>query len=180
MHVTTKRMAFLGLLCSITVFLIILSCLIEPNTLFLLAGAAFCVGIAIREWGVKWGSAFLAACLILGLILAPNKIYCITFFALSLYLVIREAAFVVISGSAKISHRGILWWFIKYLAFNLIYIPTLIFFPKLLFPGNISSLVLIGFFAAGQIGILVYDKAYDYFQIFIWGKLRLKLHLFDD
>ena len=61
MHVKAKKVATAGLLVAFTVVMIILSSLIETNTLFLIAAASFCVGIAIREWGVWFGFAFLIA-----------------------------------------------------------------------------------------------------------------------
>ena len=48
MHVNGKKTAVSGLLMAVSVLLIILSGLIETNTLFLLAAAAFCTGIIVR------------------------------------------------------------------------------------------------------------------------------------
>ena len=56
MHVKAKQMAFGGLLLAVTVVCMALGSVIETNTLFLLAAAAFFVGIVIREFGLLSGS----------------------------------------------------------------------------------------------------------------------------
>ena len=66
MHVNGKKTAVSGLLMAVSVLLIILSGLIETNTLFLLAAAAFCTGIIVREYDWKTGTAFFAGCLLIG------------------------------------------------------------------------------------------------------------------
>ena len=53
MHVKAKQMAFGGLILAVTVVCMALGSVIETNTLFLLAAAAFFVGIVIREFGLR-------------------------------------------------------------------------------------------------------------------------------
>lgn len=55
-----KKMAVSGILMAVTVLLVCFGGILESNTLFLLAGAAFCVGIIIKEYGLKTGVAFLS------------------------------------------------------------------------------------------------------------------------
>lgn len=59
MHVNTKKLAVSGLLMALAVVLIILSGVLDFNTLFFLAAAAFFVGIIIREFNLRYGFAFL-------------------------------------------------------------------------------------------------------------------------
>jgi len=177
MLLSTKKLAFLGLLLAVTVLLVIFSGILEFNTLFLLAGASFCVGVAIRESGHSIGFGFYLASILLSLILAPNKFYCITFAAMGFYLVLSEYSFDKLTHIKLSGKRSTIFWMIKYVAFNMMYLPILLFLPKLIYQGNISEVLLIIFFLAGQIVLLVYDKAYNYFQLFIWGKVRGKLHL---
>ena len=61
MHVKAKQIAFLGLLAAFSVLLLVLGSVFEVSTLFFICGAAFCVGIAVREWGIYYGAAFLVA-----------------------------------------------------------------------------------------------------------------------
>ncbi len=164
MHVKAKTMAFSGLLLALTVIFMVLGSVIETSTLFLLAAASFFVGIIIREFGLRIGAAFYAAGVILGFITAPNKFYVFTFAAMGLYIWVREAA----------------WrWIVRHVreeksrtAFLLFYIPIVVIFREMLFAKAVSTPILVGVMIAGQIGILIYDKAYDYVQVRLWGKMR--------
>ncbi len=79
MHIKAKKMAFGGLLLALSVICMILGSVIETGTLFLLAAASFFVGIIFREFGRKTAAAFYVAGVLLGLILAPNKLYVATY-----------------------------------------------------------------------------------------------------
>ena len=61
MHVGAKKMATAGLLVAFSVVMMLLSSVIESSSLFFIAAASFCVGIAVREWGLRLGFAFLIA-----------------------------------------------------------------------------------------------------------------------
>ena len=76
MLVNGKKMAVSGLLMALSVVMIILSGVLDFNTLFFLAAAAFCVGIIVREYELKTGIVFFAGTLLLGFLLAPQKLYC--------------------------------------------------------------------------------------------------------
>lgn len=172
MHVKAKQMAVSGLLAAFAVLLIVLGAVLETSTLFLLCGAAYCVGIAIREWGLRYGAAFLAACTFLGVIVAPNKLYCMTFAAMGLYLWLAEVLWNAVAKAEKIKQRTAVLWCGKYIIFNLIYIPLIVYAPQLLIAKEIEGKFWIAVWAAGQIGILVFDKAHTYFQVFVWNKIR--------
>ncbi|HHU72604.1 MAG TPA: hypothetical protein GXZ21_11325 [Clostridiales bacterium] len=169
-----KKMAFLGLLLSITLILIILSGVFEFNTLFLIGAASFCVGIALREYGMSLGIGFYIASIILGLLLAPNKLYMITYGAMGLYIVGREFAWTMIDRAKK-KNPIVIYWVLKYVIFNLIYIPIIIFMPKLIYQGTINTGLTIMLIIGGQALLFVLDKTYDYFQVNIWGKMRSRL-----
>ena len=59
--------------------------------------------------------------------------------------------------------------------FNLMYLPALFLFPKLLFAGEISGILLLVFAAGGQVALFLFDQAYDYFLIRLWEQVREKL-----
>lgn len=162
----TKKLATLGLLAAFSVLLIVLGAVIETSTLFFLSAASFCVGIAIREWGLRYGFSFLTATTLVGLLVAPNKMYCVTFAGMGLYLCLVEILW------NKFGNKKALLWCGKYIVFNLMYIPTIIFMPQLLISKEVSTQFLFIVWAAGQVGVFIYDKAHDYFQIFIWNRLR--------
>lgn len=177
MSINAKRMAFLGLLLAYTTILVILSGILEFNTLFLLAAASFGIGIALRECKLRLGFGFFIASVILSFILAPNKLYCITYSAMGLYLVIIEIFYDKLSNVKWSAHRKKLFWGIKYIAFNIMFIPILLLLPRLIYHEKISTVLFAGLFFGGQIGLFIYDSAHNYFQQAIWGKLRRNLHL---
>ena len=168
MHVGAKRIAIAGLLVAASAVFLILSSVIESNSLFLIAAASFCVGIAIREWGIGFGAGFLSASTLVNLMVAPNKFYCISFAAMGLYLLLSECL------CKKIMSIWMLWVG-KYVIFNVIYIPAVLFFQELLFAREVTGALLVVFLLAGQLALYVYDKAHLYFQNAIWGKLRVKV-----
>lgn len=172
MLLKAKKIAFLGLLLAFTVVLVVITGIIDFSTLFLLAGASFCVGIAFREQGLRLGSGFYIAATILSFILAANKLYCLTFAAMGLYVVITEFAWEWLSHRRK--NCNMMFWLIKYLTFNVLYIPALIIAPNLFYQGDraVNSTLFLIFFIGGQLVLFIYDRAYEYFQRFIWGKVR--------
>lgn len=175
MHVKAKTIATAGLLVAFTVVMIVLSSVIETNTLFLIAAASFCVGIAIREWGLLFGLVFLVASILANLIVAPNKLYCLTYAGMGLYVLLYEWMWKTIADRKAMPHRNVWLWFGKMLLFNIFYVPTLFLAPKLLFVGKINGLISIFLLLVGQVAFLVYDMAYRYFQARIWGRFRGRL-----
>lgn len=172
MHVKTKKIALAGLLAALAVILLILSSVIESSSLFFIAAASFCVGIAIREWGVGYGALFFVATILLGILLAPNKMYCLTFAAMSIYLLGSELIFCGIAKAEKIRHRKAVLWLGKILLFNVMYIPLLLYFPALFVKGKMNGLFFILLILAGQVVWFLYDMAHSYMQNNIWGKYR--------
>lgn len=175
MHVKAKNIALAGLLAACSAVLLVLSSVIETNSLFLICAASFCVGIAIREWGIRLGLAFLVASTFINFLVAPNKFYCITFAAMGMYLFLSEYLWKKIAEKDEMKHRTLMLWLGKYIIFNLMYIPVLLFFQELLFVKKVGGVFLIVFFFAGQVVLFIYDRAYIYFQDAIWGKMRIKL-----
>lgn len=174
MHVKAKQAAVLGLLAAIISIILVLSAVIESNTLFFLAAASYLVGAAVREYGLRMGTAFFIACALLGFLLAPNKMYVVTFAGLSAYILMREAMYLLLLRMDIIKSKRIAFFLTKLAAFNLLYIPALLFLPQFLFAGDVSADLLAIFWAGGQAAWFVYDKAYDYFQTQIWGKFRAR------
>lgn len=175
MHVKAKQMAFLGVLAALDIILMVLASILEINTLFLLAAAAFLVGIAIREFGLRLGSSFFVVCALLGLFLSPNKLYVLTFTGFSLYIIWNEMAFAFLSRARFQNKRKILFLLSKLIFFNLLYIPAIIWLPKLFFAGTMNTNLYILFIILGQPALLIYDKAYEYFQTIVWGNFRKRL-----
>lgn len=175
MHVKAKTMAFSGLMLALTILFMILGSVIETSTLFLLAAASFFVGMIVREFGLKIGAAFYIAGVVLGFIVAPNKFYVFTFLAMGLYIWGREAVWKWILTHVKEENSRKVFWIFKYVIFNIVYIPIILIFKDVLFSSSISSVFLLVILLVGQVGLLIYDKAYDYVQVHIWGKMRGKI-----
>lgn len=172
MHVKAKTVALGGLLLALTIVFMALGSFIETSTLFLLAAASFFVGIVIREFGLGAGGAFYLAAVLLGFFVAPNKFYVLTFAAMGFYILGIEAVWRWLAKRHEMNKRHLVFWIAKYLIFNIVYIPIVIIFRDMLFPQAVSDTMLIIVIIAGQIGLFVYDRAYDYVQAYIWGKMR--------
>lgn len=172
MHVNAKKMAYGGLLLALTIICMVLGSVIESNTLFLLAAASFFVGIIIREAGMRTGAAFYLAAVILGFMVAPNKMYVISFAAMGFYILVIEQAFRMLGKMNANVNRNIMFWVIKYVVFNILYIPAVIAFQELLFGRILSAMWMVGILAVGQVGLFIYDRAYEYVQRHIWSKFR--------
>ena len=164
MHVKARTLAFGGLLLALSVVFMALGSIIETSTLFLLAAASFFVGIVVREFGLRAGAAFYIAAVLLGFITAPNKFYVLTFAAMGFYIWGIEAAWRWLERHPQYRNRRVIFWIFKYVIFNIVYIPIVILFRDLLFARAVSD--------GGQVGLFIYDKAYEYAQAHMWGKMR--------
>ena len=172
MHVKARAAAFGGLSVALSIVCMSLGSIIESNTLFLLAAASYFVGIIIREFGTKAGAAFYAANVLLGMLIVPNKFYVLSYGAMGLYILLIEIAWrMMAQGGRKVQKRWI-FWAVKYLVFNILFIPSLIFFQELFFARHLSMPFLAGVILVGQFALWVYDQAYEYVQRHLWNKYR--------
>lgn len=175
MHVDSRKTAIGGIAVALAVLCIVLSAILEFNTLFLLAAASFFPGIVIRESGLAAGAASYVGTVVLGFLLAPNKLYCVTFAAMGFYVVGSEWLF---RAAARAQRGRQLWlWLGKFVIFNLLYLPALFLFPRLISADGIRGAWTLAAVAAGQILLLVYDRAYEYFLTVLWEKFRTRLNL---
>ena len=79
MLLKSKDVAYLGVLLGLNQLFIILSSVIETNTIILMAAAALIVGVVMVEFGGKTGIIFYMASCILGFFLTFNKVEIITY-----------------------------------------------------------------------------------------------------
>lgn len=178
MHLKTKKIAFLGLLLALAMVAVVLGSVLEMNTLFFLAAASFCTGVAILEVGLVLGSGFFVAGLFLSFLLSPNKLYCLTYGGMSLYLLITAFVKRGMEGWKNEKGKKIATIIIKFILFNSMYIPIIIFLPELIFPGHtLRGIMLLGVLVAGQIVWLLYDYAFNYFAKRHWKEINKKLNL---
>ena len=172
MHVKAKTVALGGLLLALTVVFMALGSIIETSTLFLLAAASFFVVFVVREFGLKTGGAFYLAAVLLGAVTAPNKFYVLTFAAMGVYIWGIEAVWRWLERHPEMTQRYKVFWIAKYVIFNIVYIPVVLIFRELLFGQTVSDGIMAAVIAGGQIGLFIYDRAYDYVQVHMWGKMR--------
>ena len=67
------------------------------------------------------------------------------------------------------------FWLVRFLIFNILYIPTVFLMQDILFGKKLGIGLLAVVILLGQLGLFVYDCAYRYVQSSIWNKLRGKL-----
>jgi hypothetical protein len=79
MLLKSKGVAYLGVLLALNQLFIILSSVIETNTIILMAAAALIVGVVVVEFGGKTGIIFYMASCISGFFLTFNKVEIITY-----------------------------------------------------------------------------------------------------
>lgn len=174
MHLDAKKTAFAGVMLALTEVCIALGSVIETNTLFLLAAASFFVGIMIQEFGLKSGTAFLMAGVLLGILLSPNKLYVVSYGFMGFYILMTEVIWHFLGrASGRIRSRSF-FWFMKYLIFNVLYIPGLFLFQNLLIEKTVSESMMGMFIVAGQIVLFIFDKTYEYAMGKIWKENRHK------
>lgn len=175
MHVNAKKTAVSGLLMALSVVFIVLSGILDFNTLFFLAAAAFFIGIIIREYGLGFGAAFFIGCTVLGFLMAPQKLYCITYIMMGVYVLGIEFFWQFLGKHPEWKKRKLIFNTGKFAIFNVMYVPALLLFPKLLFAGEIADTMMLVFLLGGQAALVVFDRTYEYFLIQMWGQLRDKL-----
>lgn len=178
MHIKIRQISLMGILLAFSVILVTLGGVIETSTFFFVAAASFCVGIVIREYKVISGVIFLIASIFLQFLIVPNKFYIITYTVLSVYILGFEILFEYMFRIKKHYLRKPLFWAGKYILFNLLFIPGIIFFPKLIISGDINASFFVLALLGGQVVIWIYDRAYNYFQQYVWGKFRKNLKNF--
>lgn len=173
MHVKTKKLSFLGLLLAFSIVLQVLGRVFESNTLFFLILASFSIGIALYETNLKTGALYLSASVLLSFFLVGNPFYTMTYSAMGIYIFVIECI------QTKKETAPHILWILKFLLFNLLFVPVLVLFPELLIPSKIklSIYFLIGIWIAGQVILLIFDKVYRICIPKYWLYLKSLLHL---
>jgi len=164
MLLKSKEMAYLGVLLGLNQLFIILSSIIETNTVILFAGAALIVGIVIVEFGGKSGAVFYLASCMLGFFLTFNKVEIITYIMFfGLYSIVKH--FIEIKFSNKKTAIAS-----KYIFFNLSL--AVMFFTVRLF---ISLKFYWWMIMGAQVLFLVYDYAFTIFINYYMKTIKPKI-----
>lgn len=147
-----SKIAYLGVLLGLNQLFIILSSIIETNTIILFAGAALLVGVVIVEFGGKSGLLFYAASCLLGFFLSFNKFEFVTYVAFfGLYSYIKHLL------EIKVKNKNTLF-LTKIIFFNLALIIMYLVI-RLFITIKLTWWMIL----AGQILFIAYDYAFSIF-----------------
>ncbi len=147
-----SKIAYLGVLLGLNQLFIILSSVIETNTIILFAAAALLVGVVIVEFGGKSGLLFYIASCLLGFFLSFNKFEFVTYVAFfGLYSYVKHLF------ETKILNKTALI-FAKILFFN---IALFVMYTAIraFIPFKLTWWMIL----AGQILFIIYDYAFSMF-----------------
>ncbi len=169
LHLKSEETAWGGIMMALAVILIVLSGVIEQSSLFLLAAASFMTGVFQRRFSTKAGIAFIIGTFLIGLFLAPQKLYCFTFAGFSVYISVAEyLRNKKVSFASGMIIKGICYHILLVLA--LIIVNYFIGFESLFLDGwiktlsKIPALFVVVLIAAVEILWITFDKAYTFFQ----------------
>ena len=183
MLLKSKEIAFVGILMAIGVILVTVGGYFEGSTLFFLAAASYLTGIVQRNLSVAAATAFLAGTTLLSFFLAPQKLYCATFLAFGVYVVLAE--FIEKNGKGK--GKKVFAWVLKGLLFHgllfaAVFLGQKLFGLEVLFEGKLFSLLQeyqvlfwVAVIACAEIFWVIFDRAYFYFQN-RYGGLVSRMH----
>ena len=177
MFLKGKNIAFGAILLSLTIILLFAGNLIPVNTLFFTAAASFLIGAVVLQSGLGMAVVFFVAALALGFILIPNKLNCLTYGMFALYILASEWVYYFTAKWNKGRKKTVFIWSCKYIVFNVLYIPVILFFPKLIMTRSIEGNLFLAVLVAGEALVLVFDFAYVAFQKEIWGPVRKRLKI---
>lgn len=168
---------------AITVILQILAGVIETSSFFLLAAASFLTGCTERKFGVKTAVSFSAGAVILGFILAPQKLYCFTYAGFCIYVLVAEyfRQKNILNGNSdnkrKVSDNFKLQYIIKGVVYHVLLIGAVFISVKISglefifsdeFIEKIETMpvyfVIIAGVIAAELLWFIFDRAYIFFQ----------------
>ena len=181
MHLKTKKLTVSAMLLAVSVLLVYMGNMMESSTLFFLAAASFGVGLMQREYGTGSGCVLWIATVILGFLLVPQKLYLLTYSVFALYILCTEVIWGRLCRTQEEKKRKITFVLARLAVFLALYIPLVIALPRLILntaltqkAGGLLYPVLIGF---GLCFLVLFDRAYCYFQGVVWEKIRRVLKL---
>lgn len=184
MLLRTNDIAYVSIMTAMSVLLLIISGYIETSTLFFLAAASFLTGVVEHYYGIVPAVLHLLCTVVLGVFIAPQKLYCMTFLCFGIYVIIVEY---IEQYRKKHVYGWIirLTWVIKGCVFEtmlalililyeyFIGISTMISDDVLEYTGS-GVILWVIIIACSQILWIVFDRAYIYFMRKYGKLLRTK------
>nr|MBP3599395.1 hypothetical protein [Eubacterium sp.] len=167
---SNKALAGVSMLSALSVIVLMSGAYFFTNTFFFTALAAYLVGYSVNKYNLKYGSMQLVVCTILDAFLNPDKVNWMLYLALGSYLIICEWIFRKWNRIVDIRKKMRRQLVYNCIVFNVMYIPVIVLFQEILMgekakevlPENATLCVVI-LWVLGQVGWLIYDKAYRVF-----------------
>ncbi|MBR5336876.1 MAG: hypothetical protein IK152_02715 [Lachnospiraceae bacterium] len=172
MHVKTKMIAVGGVCLALAMVLIFVGSTIEVGSFAPICLAAFTIGIVTLGGGLGIGGAYLAASILLGVLIIPNKLHIITFGLLEGYLFLRECIYDMIIKKRNMGSKAYL--LMKLAAYVLMVTIPAAIFPALVYEGEMTLALRIGIPVAALIFFVVLDTAYDRFMQYLCNTRIIK------
>lgn len=164
MLLKSRDIAYLGVLLGVNQLFIILSSIIETNTIMLFSAAALIIGVVIVEFGGKSGVLFYLASCLLGFLLTYNKVEIITYIMFfGMYSIIKYCI------EVKLENR-IVQILIKFIYFN-VSLAAMYFIVRLFLTLKIYWWMILGV----QVLFLIYDYAFTIFINYYIDKISTKI-----
>ncbi len=165
-----NALAGVSMLSALSVIVLLAGTYLFTNTLFLTALAAYLIGYSVNKYGLKYGGMQLLVCVILDAFLNPDKLNWILYLALGGYIFLCEWIFRKWNRIQEISKKMRMQLLYNWMVFNVMYIPGIVWFRDILLGENAGDFLpenkiftLIILWVIGQIGWILYDKAYRVF-----------------
>lgn len=159
----TFAMAATAVAAALSVVLLLVGTFIAPNTLFFTALAAYLTGYSINKYGFKYGFAQLVVCVLLDIFLNPDKFNWILYLCMAGYIFLGELMFQKWNHVKDEKKKYRVQLICNWILFNMIYIPLLLLFRDQLLSGRGISAGIAVLWFAGQVGWIIFDKAYRVF-----------------
>lgn len=159
----TFAIAATAVASALSVVLLMVGTFIAPNTLFFTALAAYLTGYSINKCGLPYGFLQLVVCVLLDIFLNPDKLNWILYLCMAGYIFLSELMFRKWNHVRDEKKKYRVQLICNCILFNMIYIPLLLLFKnQFLFGRGIRAGIAV-LWAAGQVGWIIFDRAYCVF-----------------
>ncbi len=156
MSVKPRQIAYLGLLLALAEVILLLAGAVSLSSMSLAVLAALSVGIALMIAPPGYAAAYLAAAILLGIFILPDRSVLLLFAAVGCYQIFLETA------QPWLLMRCPIWlvWVIKLVLFNAVMIPFLILEKELILAPGEPIWLLPAFGIGMNIFIVIFDSLY--------------------
>lgn len=159
MHLKSGDIAFTGIMTALSVLLILAGCYIDSSTVFFLAAAAYLTGVVEYNCNIVAGIMHLTGAFAVGIFLAPQKLYSVTFLCFAIYVLVAEY---LESEHFRNKINIKTMWIIKFVLFQIMFLVVFLIYNYLI--GFDNDFIIIGVIVGAEVFWIIYDRAYIMFQ----------------